>query len=520
MTELSTAERTRDRGPAGPTGSAARGSLANLAGAAVASAATFAGTIAVTRGLPRPAAGVFFTATSLFLLATSVGQLGTGSGLVYFFSRCRALGTPGLIPRYLRAALAPVVVSGIAMTTALFVFAPSIAAWLVPGHESGGSIDLRILAPFIPFVVVENVFLAASRGMATMRANVVVEQLCRPAVQLALILGAGVFASGAAYSWAWAFGFAPAAGAAWWWWRTLDRQRCDDVPEDRTAPHVSREFWRFTAPRSVASVAQQAMQRLDIVLVGALAGAVPAAVYAAATRFIVVGQMGRNAVSLAVQPQLAASLAHRDKVTTNWLYQVSTTWLMAVTWPLYLVLAVLGGPLLQIFGHGYQTGALVLVLLSASMLVATLCGDVDVMLIMAGRTSWSLVNVSVAFGTNLGLDLWLIPSHGVTGAAIGWATAIAVKNLSALVQIAIVMKLHPFGAMTTTVAALSVACFAAVPVAVRSIVGAGTPGLLVAVLIGGSAYLAGLWVFRGRLRLDEFRELRSRRRTGGPGSAV
>jgi O-antigen/teichoic acid export membrane protein len=501
MTE--TVDATADAGArnAAATRRAARGSLANLAGAAVSAAATFALTVVVTRGISRPAAGVFFTATSLFLLATSVGQLGSGSGLVYFLSRCRARGTQGLVAAYLRAALRPVLVSGVAMGVATFVFAGPIAGWILPGHPEAATY-LRVLAVFVPLVGVENVALAASRGMGTMRANVVVEQVCRPLLQLALVAAAVAFSGVAGLGWAWAAGYAPAAAAAWWWWRR-NRPRAD-----RSAvahPRLAGDFWRFTAPRSLASVAQQAMQRLDIVLVGALAGAVPAAVYAAATRFVVLGQMGRNAVSLAVQPQLAVSLARSDRSATNVLYQTSTAWLMAVTWPVYLVLTTFGGPLLHVFGSGYRTGATVLVLLALSMLVATFCGDVDVMLIMAGRTSWSLINVATAFGVNLGLDLWLIPTHGVLGAAVGWAVAIAVKNLSALIQVALVMRLHPFGRMTLAVACVSVAGYGVVPLLTRLALGPSAAALAVALVLGSFVYAGGLWTFRRVLRLAELR---------------
>ncbi len=68
---------------------------------------------------------------------------------------------------------------------------------------------------------------------------------------------------------------------------------------------------------------------------------------------------------------------------------------------------------------------------------------VDMVLNMAGRTSWNLINVLLAVGVNLGLDLRLIPTQGILGAAIGWAAAIVVTNSLAVTQIAVAMRLHP-----------------------------------------------------------------------------
>lgn len=491
-------------------GRIARGTTANLAGALVSGVANFALAIAVTRGLSRPAAGVFFATTSLFLLATSIGQLGTDTGLVYFVSRSRALDARDKIRGYVRTALSPVVGTTVAMGVAMFVFAPQLAEWTSGDRVGLGTDFLRVFAVFIPLSALQSVALAATRGMGTMRPNALIEQVGRPLLQLLLVVLAVAVPLEGLLGWAWAFAYLPAAVVSWLWWR---RARGSLAVTDEQGPReLRREFWSFTGPRSLASVVQLAMQRFDIVLVAALAGAVPAAVYAAATRFVVAGQMSRNAVSLAVQPHLAEVLTKRDHVAANHLYQTSTAWLMMVTWPLYLTFAVFGGPLLHIFGHGYDAGMVVLLLLSLSMLVATACGDVDIMLIMAGRTSWSLANVSMAFAVNLGLDLWLIPSHGVTGAAIGWSVAIMVKNLSALIQVAWVLELHPFGRTTTTAGLLSIAAYAVVPGLAHIVVGSSWLSLLMGVAVGTVVYLAGLWHFRRQLQLGALTALRRRGR--------
>jgi O-antigen/teichoic acid export membrane protein len=503
-------------GPSGVSdakmGRIARGTTANLAGAIISGIANFALAIAVTRGFSRPAAGVFFATTSLFLLATSIGQLGTDTGLVYFVSRSRALGARDQISGYVRAALTPVVVTTVAMGVAMFALAPQLADWTSGDRVGLGTDFLRVFAIFIPLSALQSVALAATRGMGTMRPNALIEQVGRPILQLLLVVTAVVANSQGLLGWAWAFAYAPAALVSWLWWRRSRGPLLDRGPADPSPAVRRREFWKFTGPRSLASVVQLAMQRFDIVLVAAIAGAVPAAVYAAATRFVVAGQMSRNAVSLAVQPHLAEVLTKRDHLAANHLYQTSTAWLMMVTWPLYLTFTVFGGPLLHVFGHGYDAGMVVLLLLSLSMLVATACGDVDIVLIMAGRTSWSLANVSLAFAVNLSLDLWLIPTHGVTGAAIGWSVAIVIKNLSALIQVAWVLHLHPFGRTTTTAALLSLGAFAVLPGLAHIILGSGWVSLLVGVAVGTGVYLLGLWRLRHQLQLGALTPLRRRGR--------
>jgi O-antigen/teichoic acid export membrane protein len=505
----------------------ARGSTANLLGAAVSAASTLGVTLAVTRGLPQQRAGVFFAATSLFMLATVVGQLGTNTGLVFFLAKARAQGVAGARELLYRTAARPVLVVAGLMAVALLVFAPEVSALVNPRHVEESTAYLRMLAVFIPLAGLENVTLAGTRGLGTMRPNVVTEQLGRPTLQLLLVVVSVTVFGGRGLGLAWVVCYLPAAVLAFAYWRRLggaaDRRAAQaqvaGEPGSGTVGDSAgavagqrREFWRFTAPRAAASVAQMAMQRLDIVLVAALAGAVPAAIYTAATRFLVVGQMGQRAISLAVQPRLGEALALHDTALGKQLYRVSTSWLMLVTWPTYLTFCFFGEQLLGLFGHDYAAGRDVLLLLAGIMLFATGCGMVDMVLNMAGRTSWNLMNVGLSLGVQICVDLWLIPDHGILGAAIGWAAGIVLANLVPLVQVGAVVGLHPFGRTTLAAVLSTVGCFAAVPAVVIALLGPGWVSLAVSLSVGCSLYAVALWRLRRVLYLTELASISRRRR--------
>jgi O-antigen/teichoic acid export membrane protein len=496
----------------------ARGSTANLLGAAVSMASTLGLTIAVTRTLPTDDAGVFFAVTSLFLLATAVGQLGTNTGLVYFLSRIRSLGISGAVPTVFRTAIRPVLVVALVMAAALFVFAPDVSAVINAQHVERSISYLRVTSLFIPLAALENVTLAGTRGMGTMRPNVVTEQILRPGLQFVLVGLSVLLLDGRGLSLAWAFAYLPAAVLAYGYWRRVVAKAAarppvglDLLPTHAPEPPGRPEFWRFTAPRAAASVAQMAMQRLDIVLVAALAGAVPAAVYTAATRFLVVGQTGQRAISLAVQPRIGEALAVNDVPLAKELYRVSTSWLMLVTWPTYLIFVFFGQQLLVLFGRDYSAGRDVVLLLSIVMLFATGCGMVDMVLNMAGRTSWNVMNVGLSLGVQMGVDVWLIPDHGILGAAIGWAAGIVLANLVPLLQIGLTYGLHPFGRTTLVTTTVTVTCFGIVPAAVTLVLGQGWWSLVVSLAVGGAAYAAALWRFREVLHLTELAGIRRRR---------
>jgi len=136
-----------------------------------------------------------------------------------------------------------------------------------------------------------------------------------------------------------------------------------------------------------------------------------------------------------------------------------------------------------------------------TMLLATGCGQVDMVLVTTGRSSWSLINGLLAVVVNVGLDVLLIPRYGIIGAAIGWSAAIILTNLTPLAQVAATLRLHPFGRGTFISAALSALSFGVLPLAARGLSGHGAVPSLTAIACGCAVMAAGMWRFRADLNL-------------------
>ncbi|ADD40656.1 lipopolysaccharide biosynthesis protein [Stackebrandtia nassauensis] len=489
MAQVAEAAPPRLRQPSTVLRATARGGLVNLAGAAVAGLSGLVITWLVAAGLGPRVAGQFFTATTAFLLALAIARLGTPTGLVYWFARLRQEGRHGELRSMLTAALVPVCALSLVFAVAGLVFAESFA--------SAGI--LRVLAVFLPAAVLMEALLAASRGFGGMRESVLIDKLGRSGTQVvllaAIVLGwqTGVFT----VTVAWALPFLPAALLS----AHVVRLRLRRDPPDPDSPSWTqqlRPFWTYTAPRALAGVAQLGLQRLDILLVATLLGFAQAAVYTVATRFVTVGQLISGAIGTAVQPRLATSMSGRDYATASTLYRTTTSWIVLACWPVYLLVALAAPWYLRVFGPEYVTGEAIAVVwvLAAGMLLATACGVVDSVLVMAGRTGWQLYNVAAAFAVNIVVDLLLIPRIGILGAAIGWTAGIAVNNLMPLLQLARVYRLHPIGRATLKAMALSGLCCGLIP-GVAALAGEAA----LAVAIGGCAVIYPLSAWRARKTL-------------------
>lgn len=399
-----------------------RRGLAGVTGAAFSAMAQFVLVVVITRTYPATDAGAFFTATALALMAAGIAKLDAGNGLVYFIARAKTYSYRG-ISGYIRAALVPCLAVG---TAAAVVLYPRLGA----------------LAVLLPVMVATDVLLAVTRGFGAVRPTVMLDGVLVPACQLVLVAGAAL--AGSAAWWlplVWGAPYVPvlvlAAGGL--------RGR---VPRTPYLPGTGRDLWRYTAPRSVAGAIQAVFQRLDIVIVALLAGPAQAAVYTAATRFKVVGQLANQGLAQAVQAGLVRALADGERERAGELYQAATIWLVLLTWPVWLAYAGLAPWVLRLFGPTYGSAVPVALVLAGTMMVATACGMVDVVLTAAGHTVFSLLNLLAAIGCTVLLDLALIPAHGALGAVAGWSGGVLVKNLLPLWQLHRRYGLHPFGRHT------------------------------------------------------------------------
>lgn len=525
----------------------ARGGTLNLVGAAVSAIASVGVTVLVTRHFSKYVAGSFFTATSAFVIAEMIGTLGAHNGLVYFIARVRSLGEEDRIPALMRVALIPVIVVSAALVIAMVVFAAPLASVLLNARKGSGGVDvitvaLRGLALLVPFGALENVYLGATRGYREMRPTVMIDRVGVSIAQLVAVLVAATAGSVALLAPLWALPYVPATFAAWLWLRRIRRDAptrpgaaLPDVPPElaallalatpsapaRAAQAVRargaemgraarkrlarvttrRDFWRFTTPRAVGTVTSTIINRVDIVIIAIMKGPVEAAIYTAATRFLVLGQFAGTAIARSSQPRLTELFTVHDHHGTNVVYQATTAWLILLTFPIYLLVLVYGSQALAVFGHSYRAGYPVMVVLCIAMLAGALTGQVDIVLITTGKSSWSMLNGLLVLITNVGLDLWLIPRHGILGAAIAWGTAITVSNVVPLIQLAVVFRLQPISRGVVIATVLTVASFFIVSLAIRAALGSGWVSLGVATVAGCVLMGAGMLRFRVALKL-------------------
>lgn len=481
--------------------SLATGGTLSLVGAVASGGLGFLVTVSLTRGLPTVAqAGSFFGAIALFNILTRLAQLGAGTGLIRFFAHRRATHRQSELHSLLSIATLPVLI----LSTVAAVTLAALADRFASAFASGGSVTdfatyIRAFAPFLPFATLLNLMVSGTRGLGSMRPTVVLDDLLRPVLQLVgvslvLAYGLGPLPLSIAY-------WFPTALAALLAYRWL-RRRISKHHADGLGPARWREFWAFSLPRAMSGVFAVVIQQAGVLLLGSLATSAAAAVYAAATRYLILGNAVQGAILKAFQPLVTSSIATQDRHVARHLFQTATSWTTLLTWPLYLTIAVHAQTLLLVFGPGYSEGRWAMVVLAAAWLVGTALGPVDAVLVMAGRSTLSMLNLLAALVVNLALSFALIPRFGVLGAAIAWMASILVHNLLPLWQVWRGLRLHPFGRSTLVALAISTFCFGLLGWLLRQWFGGELGGVIASAAIATGTYLILLSILRRVLGID------------------
>ena len=425
----------------------------NVLGLAIGAIATFAAQVIMTNRLGDRSYGIVTVTTQFAFVAAAATRFGMDVANVRLVAILVGKGsvthTDGLVRRSVGIAAAVSVPFAIATW-----FASPWLARTFTGAPGTALPAFRAAAATIPLAALAFTYLGATRGLKIMRYTLFSQWIAQPIGWIVFTLAFWAAASATAGAASWAFGasWALALGIAWWGWEK-ERRRS---PRDLTGEAIPEEHLgaliRFGALRAPATLFSQLIFWTDLFVLSILmsgkgaAGASAVGVYSAVLR---AGQslfLFLTSVSLTFSP-FVADLHHRgERDRLDALYRQVTRWTLAATIPVLLVLAILPGPVLRIFGSDFVEGDAALRILIVGMIVPVMVGTVGFILIMAGRTGWDLLVYVAAFAIDIGLALALARPEvlGIRGAAIAQAATLTFSALARLFLVRRFLGIWPF----------------------------------------------------------------------------
>jgi O-antigen/teichoic acid export membrane protein len=387
--------------------------------------------------LGREDVGLYAQAYAFLSLLNLLALSGLRAGLTRFVAVHFADADPGGVRGTVRLGMALTALGSTVLGGTLFAIAPQVAAAFDDDRLVTG---LRFVALTLPAMTLTDAALSATQGWRTMRPYALIGNVFEPLARLALtalllFLGAGLdgaFAALVSSNWA-ALVLAMVA--------LVRRVRRTAGAPIRYRP---RELFGFSVVSWLASLASTGLIWASTLQLGLLRDSGDVGIYNVATRLVALAVFVMPPINHAFSPHIAYLHHRRRDDELRQTYGVATSWIIRLSLPAFVTLVVFPEQLLRLFGAEFVAGATVTMILALGKLVDASTGPCGLMLNMSGRAVLSMVDNVAVLLLNVALNAWLIPTHGITGAAVAWAVCLWLVNCARVLQVWWLMRMLPF----------------------------------------------------------------------------
>lgn len=192
---------------------------------------------------------------------------------------------------------------------------------------------------------------------------------------------------------------------------------------------------KISWPMFLTSAMFLVVSQSDIVMLGAMTKAEDVGVYSIVMKLGLAVNFILTSVNMVLGPKFAELYYRNDMQGLASVAKKSSKLIFYCTAPFLLVLIIMGEPILGFFGEEFMVGYMALAFIVLGQFVNSICGSVGYFMNMTGNQK--LFYKIVFFGAllNVGLNYLLIPSYGITGAAIASLLSVCLWNMVTLVVI-------------------------------------------------------------------------------------
>ena len=186
---------------------------------------------------------------------------------------------------------------------------------------------------------------------------------------------------------------------------------------------------RISLPLMFAQLVQFLMAFTDKLMLGNMMTTHDVGVYFTAFKLSMIASVGLMSINSIAAPKFAELYGHKDLDGLKNISYQSSKVIFWITIPLILCFFSFPEFILGIFGEDFKLGVSALIFLSVGKLISSLCGSVGNLLQMTGNQLIFMKCLLCGAIINIILNLLLIPSYGINGAAISSMVSLSSWNI-------------------------------------------------------------------------------------------
>ena len=416
-----------------------RGTLLLFTATLVLVGANFASRVLLVRGLSIPDWNAFSYAVAIVSVVATIGGLGLPNTVARNLPYAASDEERRSI---VRVALVVGGLSCVAIPIAMYFAGPTIGAALGASDVGFG---VQILGIAYGFYAASGLVVALFQGYEDVRPNAIFVQILAPSLFVAFLLVAFLVPPGTidfpAALWAYtaANGVAFALALGYTFGKLPQRLPRGPRAPDRTIPTLA-----FALPLLGVAVFAYLNGWADTLVLGAY-DFPEVGTYSASLTLARLLPIGVTALAFILLPVTARLLRTGDTSAARTTFATATKWTTVFSLPLFLLFVFLPSSSLGfVYGSNYAQITTPLQIAVVGSFLATIVGPAAAVQVAFARTRLLFLNALVSAGADIAISLALVPTYGMTGAAIAWAVAAVIYPALAVAELAAMDTVHPF----------------------------------------------------------------------------
>jgi O-antigen/teichoic acid export membrane protein len=386
--------------------------------------------------------GFYVLGITVVQITNVLSQLGMDNGVVRYVAHYAAEGDV----RRVRGTI----IQALLVTFALSVMLSGLmffGAGFLANRVFGKPFMETIFAAFsvsVPFFTVMSMALWATQGFQTVKYASYVQNMLRPLLNLALIVvfylfGVEVLGAVAAYIISMAFG---AVLALYY----LKRIFPGFLNSEVRPKFESWALFKASAPMTMVNLTQQITPWIAVLVLGASESVGAVGIYDVGARTAALSTLVLFAISGIFSPMVADLYRRGLFQDLAYLYKDVSYWAFTGALVFFLTTALFAWDIMAVFGANFASGWPVITVIAAAQLFNSSTGPTARVLVMTGHQRIVLFSALSSATASVVLNLLLVPTFSIFGAAWATATAVVLANALTLSFVHRLLGLWPFSA--------------------------------------------------------------------------
>jgi len=419
----------------GAAGSAAIVGVGNIAGNVL----KYGSNLIIQRGFGPSVYGIYSISYALVSLIAALFNLGLDDAMVRYTAMYRTKKKMQALGGLTIFCTSTAGIAGLLGAILVVLYAPTLASFR---HDVRIIPVLQFMAPLVPMLCMQIMWYSGLQGLKAFKWRVLAERIISPIVMVAVLLVILFIAHNVI-----GVVIATLAGIAAsmvFSLYALIRLLPNSAKRGRKQYEL-QEWLHFAIPNFLTSIVDMTLESTDTLLLAFFAiSNEQIGLYTAAIKlsgFIIMPQTSLNSMFAPTIAELHTKGEH-EKLAI--MFKVVTKWSLTLSLPIFFTITLFSRPILAISSHGFVEAWPILIAFALGNIINTSTGAVGYLLMMTGHQKVSVFNSITAVIINVVAGVVLAPRYGAMGVAVSTGLAIAVVNLLKLLQVHLLLKIHPY----------------------------------------------------------------------------